>query len=214
MNNDQKIKNFWNVDNIDKAMYERVGTIKSKNSKNSAFSEDAVLAIIDKIILKHNKNIKNFNILDFGCGVGRILKFFSKNNTANFYGTDISENMLSYCKEYCSNDKIILKLSKTNKINFEDNFFDIIYSFHVLQHIPTLENLTLILNEINRIQKKNGISILHFNKKTSETNKAPGSFEGYRPSYDNCIKLLKLSNFDIIDTEYVENGSFVIYLRK
>ena len=72
----------------------------------------------------------------------------------------------------------------------------------------------MTLSEIYRIQKNKGISILHFNKKISEKNKNPGSFEGYRPSYENCLKLLNNLNFKIIDTEFIENGSFVIYCIK
>jgi len=214
MNDSEKIKKFWNVDTIDEAKYERVSTLKSKNTGISSFDETIVTSVIDNIILKHTNNINGYKILDFGCGVGRILKFFSKRKEAKFYGTDISENMIKFCKEHCLNEDIFLNLSEVEKINFKDNFFDIIYSFHVLQHIPTLEYLTLTLSEIYRIQKDNGISILHFNKKISETNKNSGSFEGYRPSHENCLKILNSLNFKIIDTEFIENGSFVIYCVK
>ena len=135
MNDLEKIKKFWNVETIDEAKYERVSTLKSKNTGVSSFDEAIVISVIDNIILKHIKDITDYKILDFGCGVGRILKFFSNKKEAKFYGTDISENMIKFCKEHCLNDNISLNLSEVGKINFKDNFFDIVYSFHVLQHI-------------------------------------------------------------------------------
>lgn len=74
--------------------------------------------------------------LDFGCGIGRLTraltKYFDK-----VYGVDISATMISKAKElntdfpqceFIKNDEADLKI-------FPDQYFDLIYSNIVLQHI-------------------------------------------------------------------------------
>jgi ubiquinone/menaquinone biosynthesis C-methylase UbiE len=65
-------------------------------------------------------------ILDLGCGTGRFLNYAG-------FGVDISEKMIEVAKEKFPNKTI--KVGSLSDIPFDDNFFDVIYSFHVIMHL-------------------------------------------------------------------------------
>jgi ubiquinone/menaquinone biosynthesis C-methylase UbiE len=104
------------------------------------------------IVLQYTK--KHHSILEVGCGTGLILKRVSP-FVAKSIGVDISEGMLLKAKEkgldvYCCSAELM---------PFENDTFDIAYSFKVLPHI---ENIDSTLKEISRVLKPNGIAVLEF----------------------------------------------------
>ena len=108
---------------------------------------------------KYNGDIaRAHNILDFGCGWGRIIRFFIKDiQSSKIWGCDPEEEMIKICKEqnkYC-NFECIKSYPPTS---FHDNTFDLIYSYSVFSHLS--EDLHLrILQEIKRILRPGGIYI-------------------------------------------------------
>ena len=108
---------------------------------------------------KYNGDIaRAHNILDFGCGWGRIIRFFIKDiQSSKIWGCDPEEDMIKICKEqnkYC-NFECIKSYPPTS---FHDNTFDLIYSYSVFSHLS--EDLHLrILQEIKRILRPGGIYI-------------------------------------------------------
>jgi len=105
--------------------------------------------LIDYIIKKY-KITKEMKVLDLGCGRGDFLEPF-KNRGFSVYGLDLSYNCLKklqnkgYNVKYCNFEK--------DKIPFTKNYFDIIFSKSVIEHIINPDNF---LNEIKRILKSNG----------------------------------------------------------
>lgn len=92
-------------------------------------------------------DIKGLNILDIGCGSGAISGYFSENN--NVYSVDVEKQIDSEFE-----DKInFFKVSGT-KLPFENNFFDIVISNHVIEHLPAQKSH---LKEIKRVLKPKGI---------------------------------------------------------
>ncbi len=105
-----------------------------------------------QIILNYCSPSNNIKILDFGCGTGNYLKFFSKFNQFELFGIDPSEDMLEIARAKC-NDINIQKGDHAN-IPFEDNTFDIVYMIDVIQHI---NNNHMLFSQIHKILKNNGI---------------------------------------------------------
>ena len=195
------------------AMFERVSKSKTLERSKSSFLDDNVDLIINQDINIYNLDLREKKVLDFGCGVGRLLKRVRLQSDF-CYGTDISPNMLKFAKEYIDDDAVKLVLCDDKKIPLDDDFFDLIYSFHVLQHIPTREGLERSLSEIYRVQSPDGFSALHFNKKVSEVDKEPGSFAGFRPRKELAEDICRSIGFALEDSKMVEGGSFILYLRK
>ena len=87
-----------------------------------------------KNLLPEPSKIKN--ILEIGCGTGRISKIFATNNYF-LTGVDVSENMLSIAEKKAKSENWNFKpvLADARKLPFSDNQFDMAYTVHVLHLI-------------------------------------------------------------------------------
>jgi len=101
------------------------------------------------------------NVLDFGCGNGRILELLSEKNI-KYWGIDISENLINIAKKrYCSNDITFLRIdSSQSSLAFNNDFFNTIYSIAVFHHFPGKKYRETIAKEIYRITKPGGYVII------------------------------------------------------
>ncbi|MFA5420608.1 MAG: class I SAM-dependent methyltransferase [Patescibacteria group bacterium] len=113
-----------------------------------------VLSVMNDLKLNPEKG----EMLDFGCGVGRLarhwLSYFNR-----YIGCDISSTMLNRAKKI--NQDIIesvdfVENGEDLKI-FPDKKFDFIYSGIVLQHIPSRDMIKSYILEFNRILKEGGV---------------------------------------------------------
>jgi ubiquinone/menaquinone biosynthesis C-methylase UbiE len=154
------IKDITILKYIDDLNYKskKKNTIYSFDDKCSKqqFGFEMIKKKIKKEYLKLELN--KIKYLDIGCGDGNKTKLFAKIfniDSNNIFGTDIhtwgpyKEN-----KDFSFDFKYILK---NGKLDYKDDSFDIITCFLTLHHI---QNLDLILNEIYRILKKNGLFII------------------------------------------------------
>ncbi len=106
---------------------------------------------------------KEIKILDVACGTGRMLPIvFSQNKKIDYTGLDTSSEMTSVLKEKANklgeikNVKIIL--GDASKMPFKENSFDIVFSYHLLWHLPKQEQEKIIY-EMIRVTKKGGVII-------------------------------------------------------
>lgn len=92
------------------------------------------------------ENKDSNHILDLGCGTGRLLEY------ANV-GIDPSEEMINIAKRKYPNKDLFTE--SATQTHFQDQTFDVIYSFHVFMHLDET-TIREILNETYRILKKGG----------------------------------------------------------
>lgn len=99
------------------------------------------------------------SILDFGCGWGRIIRYFMKDiEESKLWGCDPVEKMIEICKEqnpWCN----FTQINTRPPTPYQDNTFDLIYSFSVFSHLSE-EMSNLQLAELTRILKPGGMMIL------------------------------------------------------
>lgn len=137
-----------------------------ENQFDSLFSEKPVIKYefdVSKMGRKDRKiiqclleyGIKEKKCLDIGPGTGRWLQFL-KNNGADYLGAiDISQESLNRCSLLCN--KTQKAHIETDKFDFESDFFDIVISIEVLEHLRDPDNY---LSEIVRVSKKKGIVLM------------------------------------------------------
>lgn len=112
------------------------------------------------VLLRSGINQRKSFIVEYGCGMGRILKWVKKDGF-KCAGIDISEKMLQYCKTLVHDiDKLYLLKNGVTKL--QDNIADVVYSWAVLQHIPKLSQIEANFHEMCRILKPGGILRLQF----------------------------------------------------
>lgn len=93
-------------------------------------------------------------VLEIGCGVGRLMQ-----NNSQYYGIDISDNMLKIAKK--RKPKCNFSLSENNTIPYKNNMFDTIFCYLVVQHLKP-EEVQQYFNEAYRVLKENGTFTFQF----------------------------------------------------
>lgn len=106
--------------------------------------------LIKYLIKRYNINAKH-KLLELGCGRGEFLYAFQSLGI-NGYGVDISDS----AKKICDKEKIFCIDFLKEKIPFEDNSFDVVYSKSFIEHFYYPEE---IFKEIYRVLKPSGIII-------------------------------------------------------
>ena len=105
------------------------------------------------------------SVLEIGHGGGRLL-----NVACNYFGKAVGidiHNENKYVSEFLkSQGKDNFKLIKTSgtEIQVEDASIDLVYSFIVLQHLPSFNTFKDYLSEVSRILKRGGVAQLYFGK--------------------------------------------------
>lgn len=96
-------------------------------------------------------------VLDFGCGVGRLVIPFAE-IAEHVVGVDVSDSMLEEARKNCNEYLVqnITLLKSDDNLSSLDGEFDLIHSFIVFQHIPIERGACIFTNLLNHL-KKGGI---------------------------------------------------------
>jgi ubiquinone/menaquinone biosynthesis C-methylase UbiE len=100
----------------------------------------------------------NSDFLDVGCGTGYALQKAKEDKNCNVFGIDPepgSHGVGRYNKEVKMSS--FIQKAYSEKIPFEDNSFDVVYSSHVLEHVS---DEIQSLKEMKRVLKEDGVLIL------------------------------------------------------
>ena len=140
-----------------------------------------------KKVLKIVSDTKPKIILDIATGTGDLAILMSQTNAEKIIGLDISAGMLEVGKKKIEeknlSNRIELVLGDSEKIPFEDNYFDAItVSFGV----RNFENLEKGFSEILRVLKPNGVFVI---LETSVPDKTPYK-QGYRFYSKNILPII------------------------
>ena len=147
-----------------------------------------------------NKETSNMNILEIGCGIGRILipmrKFFG-----NVTGIDISSEMVQLGQKYVSDipNCNIVENNGTDLAEFSDNSFDFCYSFIVFQHIPEKQIVENYIKEVSRILKVGCLFRFQVRGTISTKPNEITTWDGVQFTSDEIHKIAKENNFEIIE---------------
>ena len=135
--------------------------------------------IIDALA-RNDKRLADFNnILDFGCGCGRVIRHLHRQSQASqFIGTDIDHEAVSWCQENLPPNAFY-----TNDFQpptrFADGQFDFIYAVSVFSHLD--EDMQFAwLHELKRITRVGGIILLSVH--------GPACYRQFTPIENNTLK--------------------------
>jgi SAM-dependent methyltransferase len=118
--------------------------------------------------------------LDFGCGVGRVIRQFHKEaETSEFWGCDIDGTSILWNTQNLSPPFRFFQLSDAPIIPLESSSFDLVYSLAVFSQV--FQDWNALAMEIRRILRPGGVFFMSFN--------GPTSFEEmFRRSYKEFFK--------------------------
>lgn len=115
------------------------------------------LSYVEKYVKLNGLEKEQVNLLDWGCGRGRDTLWF-KNAGYNAFGVDLDSEPICNGRElfklFGHEDSSLRQLSVDVKTDFPDNFFHIIISNHVFEHV---RDINAVIKETGRITNKGGI---------------------------------------------------------
>jgi len=148
MTTNKKPKEWWGDSNNAEVWLE----IIKMHERIDGFKSDYVqqIEIICEEIKKREKDFQN--IIEVGGGDGRNIGNISERfKNIECYSVDINQELSKFVNKKYSKVKTII--ADIIKLPFEDNSFDLVFTFQTLQHIPP-EEINLALKELMRISKK------------------------------------------------------------
>lgn len=130
--------------------------ISHTNSKRNVFEK--VYHLVRKISLKNKLNLINSlskdtkQLLDIGCGTGDFLEIAQQNNWSVF-GIEPNQQASGVANKKTNN--VVFDTDQLSK--FKNQTFDVITLWHVLEHLPNLEDQ---VQRFKKILKPNGTLIV------------------------------------------------------
>ncbi len=111
------------------------------------------------IVENINKNdIKNKIVLNIGCGFGWF-EYNFQNEVKELFSIEPTEESLSTVKNniHLMGNTVHFMIGSAIDLPFEDNFFDTVVSWDVIEHIP-VKTENKMLEEISRVLKPEGVA--------------------------------------------------------
>ncbi len=131
--------------------------------------------------------VTGLTTLDIGCGNGGISDHFASTN--NHFAVDVADQRRTTCNEFT------FKLVTDEELPFEGNFFDVVISNHVIEHVP---HQSRHLREIHRVLKPPGCVYL------ATPNRSSPIMEGHIGNalvlrYREMGPLFRSCGFDVVE---------------
>ena len=182
------------------------------NSHDGKFVNCMYQEIIDRV-----RNLEGDKILDLGCGNGNIINLLKKERKADYFGLDISENMIEEAKKKCGED-VKFTVGDSENLPYQDGQFDIIICNASFHHYTKPE---VAIKEIKRVLKSGGTFILGdptvpelvrglFNKMLPYTDS--GDFKIYGKK--DILPIFETHGFKIEDWKRLNYRTFIFNAKK
>lgn len=106
------------------------------------------------------KKLEKLNILDWGCGPGRVIRHLPSyiNDSCNYYGTDYNKKYIKWCSRNLTN--INFSLNKLQPpLDYQSDFFDVIYGISIFTHLSEKMHYAWF-EDLIRVLKPGGVLFL------------------------------------------------------
>lgn len=132
----------------------RLEFVLMNNGLRNIIQEKYELKILRKLSSTQNIN----RALEIGCGNGNGSKLIKKYfKPKELISIDLDKRMIKRASEKNNDQSISFKVMDASDLNFSDNYFDAIFDFGIIHHIP---NWKVCLTELRRVLKSNGELIM------------------------------------------------------
>jgi len=202
MRNDKtKVHDFWNNASCGEELY-LDGHDKGGFEKQSQKRYELEPYIIDFAEFELSQNQK---ILEIGVGLGADHQKFIEAG-ATTYGIDLTERAIEYTKARLNlfGLESSLSVGDAENLRFEDNSFEVVYSWGVIHHSPNTERA---ISEIHRVLEPSGVAKVMIYHKWSLI----GLMLWLRYG---LLRLRPFTSLDTIYSKYLESPGTKAYSKK
>jgi ubiquinone/menaquinone biosynthesis C-methylase UbiE len=118
----------------------------------------------EKLIRNVLSGLSFKNVLDVGCGYGRVIKLIQNQSKGiKIKGIDLSPHQIERARKYVQKDDVELSVGTVYDINAPDHCYDLVISTSVLMHIP-FSRIEKAIGEMIRVSRKYVINIDFYDK--------------------------------------------------
>lgn len=111
------------------------------------------------VLSKNGIDIAGFDaILDFGCGVGRVLRHLPTLTNARLFGSDYNRKLIAWCRGNLPFAEFGINKPDT-RLQYDSGSFDFIYALSVFTHFTEAQHIFWI-NELRRVLRPGGYLLL------------------------------------------------------
>ncbi len=202
MFNKKDVQDFWNNSSCGENLYLVGQTEQEAYINHSLMRYKLEPYIID---FANFKNSYDKKILEIGVGLGADHQNFAQNG-ANLTGIDLTERAINYTKKRFQIYNLYsnLLIGDAENLSFDDENFDMVYSWGVIHHSP---NTCKAVSEIYRVLKHDGEARIMIYYKYSLV----GFMLWFRYAFLNCKPFRSLS---YIYSNYLESPGTKAYSIK
>jgi SAM-dependent methyltransferase len=119
-------------------------------------------AAADCLVAALKKNGLEFkslgSVLDFGCGIGRVMRHWAEMSGPRFHGTDYNPALITWCR-----DNLDFAEYRTNtlsgRLDYRGDTFDLVYALSVFTHLDAALQM-FWMDELYRVLKPGGMAFI------------------------------------------------------
>lgn len=108
-----------------------------------------------EILARNGRPLSSFqSILDFGCGVGRVIRHLPKSGGSVIQGCDYNSELIAWCRRHLTFARFDVNGLEAG-LPYADASMDLVYAFSVFTHLPEQSQLAW-MGELKRILRPGG----------------------------------------------------------
>jgi SAM-dependent methyltransferase len=151
-------------------------------------------------------------VLEIGCGIGRLLEPMGE-HFRELYGVDVSGEMVRQGRERMARLPSVRleEVDGTGSLPFDENAFDLGYSFITFHHIPHKEVVIRYIEEVRRVLVPGGIFRFHLFGRPEgawqtvrETFTKKSTWRGCKFTHREILAVTQQAGFEVVESRYIE----------
>src|SRR5262245_14390961 len=109
-------------------------------------------------VLTKDRDLKQLRLLEIGCGIGRMTKHLAE-AFGEVHATDVSAQMIAQARERMRDypNVFLYETSGVDFVALPENYFDMIFSVYVFQHVPDISVVHSNIRDACRTLKPGGL---------------------------------------------------------
>ncbi|MGC2613547.1 MAG: class I SAM-dependent methyltransferase [Terracidiphilus sp.] len=161
---------------LSESSFRRANLVDESMAAFFSSGEKHVQEVMENIRKHIDSNFTPANVLDFGCGVGRLVIPFAK-IAKHVVGADVSTAMLDEARANCAKRNVanVSIIKSDDQLTLLTDQYDLIHSYIVFQHI-SMKRGERIFSELLTHLKVGGVGAFHFTFGRSDRSQARQRF--------------------------------------